>query len=109
MNLLDEGFALSLIGLATTFTGLGLFVLIIVVLRALFPGQDEVAESRRRMESAPPSTPTDPKVAAAIAVALRRVQSPRAKLGAELESGPGPYWHRSTPSDGGTSRGSDSQ
>ena len=102
MDLLLEGLTLSSIGIAVTFTALALIVLLIVVLRALFPAR-AADGAQARGEANPvtraPAEAVDPKVAAAIAAALehaKRKGSSAGNLGQALESGPGPWWRRRT-------------
>lgn len=100
MDLLLEGLTLSSIGLAVTFTALALIVLLIMILRALFPSRaagDAQPQTEPRAIASLPTEAVDPKVAAAIASAIEHVKrdrSPSGNLGRALKSGPGPWWRR---------------
>lgn len=93
----SAGLQVSLLGLIITFAALGLFILIIVVLKALFRAEvkTEVLEA---VEEAPVVIETetaDPEgeIVAAIAAALMAARSARSSaLGQSLQEGRGSWW-----------------
>ncbi len=97
-----QGLSISLIGICITFSTLGLFILLMIVLQRIFPvKRDPVQEAGTQMETFveieidQESSPgnEDQAIAAAIAVAInyfRAVNQPA--LGATLEAGRGRWW-----------------
>jgi sodium pump decarboxylase gamma subunit len=94
--------AISGLGLMITFSSLGLFILIMVGLKKVFPYKEEsVAEAadedNEELTSKAAVAKTDEKddlaVAAAIAVSIAHVLSrSQSKLGNNLETGRGSWW-----------------
>lgn len=89
-TLILDGVVLSVLGVATTFTALGLFILIMVVLRRLFPNVEEKA-ARAALKASDETSPAalvetaeadDGAAAAAIGAALLYWQG---MLGADEE------------------------
>jgi Na+-transporting methylmalonyl-CoA/oxaloacetate decarboxylase gamma subunit len=95
MTLFGQGLSLSGLGLGLTFAALGLFILAMQVLKAVFPGQPPVSTEPR-----PPTNEVSNEVIAAIAIALAHCEAlespPRGSLGAALEAGRGAWWQKPT-------------
>ena len=97
MNNIGQGFAIMIMGLGITFTALGLFIGLILLLERIFPPKLEAEEEVEvwpaisQMER----DTTEEEIAAAIAIALAHLYSYelcRSDLGIDLESGHGPWW-----------------
>lgn len=88
-----------IMGLGITFTALGLFIGLILLLEYLFPpkpeaGEEEEFETHSAVSQMERDT-TDEEIAAAIAIALAHLQSHelcRSELGVDLEKGHSPWW-----------------
>lgn len=99
MNNLGQGFAIMIMGLGITFTALGLFIGLILLLERLFPPKAET-EAEEEFETMPAVSQlerdtTDEEIAAAIAIALAHLYSYelcRSDLGIDLEQGRGSWW-----------------
>lgn len=91
----QTGLLISAVGLLVTFTALGIFIGVMVLLQKLFPVKEEKAETAIE-ETKPVEIVTGvesgvEEIAAALA-AVSYLRSQRAgQLGATLLSGPGPY------------------
>ena len=91
----QTGLLISAVGLLVTFTALGIFIGVMVLLQKLFPVKEEKAETTVEQDK-PVETYTEvesgvEEIAAALA-AVSYLRSQRAgQLGATLLSGPGPY------------------
>ena len=97
MSIFWQGLTLSLAGMGLTFLALGLFILVMVVLQAVFRPRNQVPVQSEAQPAVSAATPEaeDEEVAAAIAVALAHLRSLeicRANLGEALEAGRGPWW-----------------
>ncbi len=98
-ELIRQGLQLSVAGLGLTFTGLGILIGVIFLIREVFrPRPDAPAPAQ---EAGPPagaadrSEQTDAEVVAAITVALAHLQKysrSQGQLGAALEEGRGAWW-----------------
>ena len=103
-NIILEGLSISLTAMLLTFLSLGLFILVMVVLKRLFPskpestGADVEVVSRALAENTDPCGPTEEEgaVVAAIAatVSYMRAQA-QAGLGDNLKQGRGGWWNAS--------------
>jgi Na+-transporting methylmalonyl-CoA/oxaloacetate decarboxylase gamma subunit len=101
MDPLLQGLQLSLLGMATTFGALGLFILIIVLLQATFGERRRHADTSASVSSSTADGPIqatdspEAHLAAAIAVAIELERQPASGpggLGASLRRGPGRWW-----------------
>ena len=92
------GLEVSVLGLLITFAALGVFILIILALKALFRAEPAKTEVPEAVEEAPVvvevQTPdAESEVVAAIAAALMAVRTARsASLGQSLQHGRGSWW-----------------
>jgi sodium pump decarboxylase gamma subunit len=105
----NQGLIVSVVGLLITFTALGIFILVMVVLKKLFPYKAESEEGADEDEE----TYEDPTMSAAIETSggedeemaaaigalifLRGQQSNQ--LGAALLEGPGRFWTAKQPTN----------
>lgn len=101
-NVISQGLAISGLGLMITFSSLGLFILIMVGLKKVFPYKEEketgesddgneVLVSHAAVEKT--DGEDDLAVAAAIGVAIAHTLSrSQSKLGNNLEAGRGSWW-----------------
>ena len=99
MNPIVQGLEITVLGLAVTFTALGIFILVMLVLKRIFrekpengDGQDLV-ESASLVEGSTGEIEDDSEVIAVIAAAIAYMKSKTfSTLGASLESGKGTWW-----------------
>ncbi|MFQ5576305.1 MAG: OadG family transporter subunit [Anaerolineae bacterium] len=98
-DLIRHGLSLSAVGLTLTFSGLGLLVLVIVLLKRIFRTRKLVPEApgpdAPPLRNAPARDTHDEEIVAAIAVALARLHmldAAQGRLGATLKAGRGPWW-----------------
>jgi hypothetical protein len=96
---LGQGLLLSGIGILITFSALGILILLIVVLKALFPHRKIISEGSHPITDPPAGTDQDREkirqqaAAAGVAVLLsKRKNSRKGNLGKELEKPMGPWW-----------------
>ena len=99
MNTFMQGLEVSLIGLVITFLALGIFILIIVLLKKVFPYREEGEEEAGETEEAPALAVTElvegeeAEIAAAITAALTYVRSrSRSQLGGSLAENRSGWW-----------------
>ena len=101
MNELVEGLEVSVLGILITFTALGVFILIMIVLQRLFPSAetDPSAKTQSEMGEQPlvevqiEETGEDAAVVAAIAAALSYLRArSQSSLGSSLQEGRGGWW-----------------
>ena len=98
MNNIGQGFAIMIMGLGITFTALGLFIGLILLLERVFPPKSEVEEEEvevRPVVSQMKRDTPEEEIAAAIAIALAHLYSYelcRSELGLSLEKGRGSWW-----------------
>ncbi|MBI1880042.1 MAG: OadG family protein [Chloroflexi bacterium] len=98
MNNLGQGLAIMIMGLGITFTALGLFIGLILLLERFFPPKAQTGAEA--FETLPAVSQferdtTDEEIAAAIAIALAHLYSYelcRSDLGVDLEKGRSPWW-----------------
>ena len=107
-----QGLSISIVGLLITFTALGLFVLIMIVLQKIFPpklqkeGEKNGPEQVIKIDSQHDTfhADNDQAVIAAISAAISYVQAKeKSNLGAILTGGHGRWWeadHQSTTRSG---------
>ena len=91
----QTGLLISAIGLLVTFTALGIFIGVMVLLQKLFPVKEEkteiIVEETKPVEIITEAESGVEEIAAALA-AVTYLRSQRAgQLGATLAYGPGPY------------------
>ena len=98
MSTFTHGLILTVVGMGLVFLALGIFLVSMMVLTRLFPGQRTRAESEAVVKSKgqPPSTPSAAKVAAIGAALAVWLQEPSPsvfdpQLGAALASEPSPW------------------
>ena len=101
MNELGQGLALSGIGILITFSALGILILLIVILKTLFPEREAGTSAPAADEGLPSGIDPDREdlkrkaAAAGVVVLLRkRAISGRGRLGSELEKPVGQWWKR---------------
>lgn len=101
MNELGQGLALSGIGILITFSALGILILLIVILKTLFPERSEDVEVSHPDVTMLSEIDSDReglmKKAAAVGVAVllkKSVFSRTGGLGSELEKPVGQWWKR---------------
>ena len=97
MNNIGQGLTLSGIGILITFSALGLLILMIWLLKKLFPPDQSGQESSASREKHPPSDgERQRKIAAVSAAALimREKREQNLNLGKVLETPPGEWWKR---------------
>jgi hypothetical protein len=91
----QTGLLISAVGLLVTFSALGIFIGVMVLLQKIFPVKKEAEE--QAVEEIKPAlitaeSETNPEKIAAALAAIAYLRSQRAgQLGASLLSGPGPY------------------
>lgn len=98
MNPLTQGLYISLLGLLVTFLALGIFILVMIVLKRIFPykPEEEESEAEEPAVEVEISGGCDDMTVAAIAVAIARTRltargTRTGALGASLSSGRGPW------------------
>jgi len=102
LNLITQGLEISIIGITITFLALGVFILIMFVLKRLFPSKpvaNEDVEGEDQETNDYPSQETqaensqDQEIAVAIAVAVNYFQTQgQTQLGGTLQEGRGAWW-----------------
>ena len=98
MNGLGQGLALSGIGILITFAALGILILLIMLLKAFFPGKDagKISEFVVKAQSAGDPADRDEKrkraAAAAVTALLEQEAAQSSGLGRLLESPLGNWW-----------------
>jgi len=101
-ELFVQGLILSAFGIGLTFSGLGLLILVILLLRSIFATKKPTADAPAEPDLPPKTTSLSrdiqhEEVVAAIATALthlRTIHVTKGRLGASLEKGPGRWWTR---------------
>ncbi len=99
MNPIVQGLEITVLGLAVTFTALGIFILVMLVLKRIFrekPEADDaqdIVEAASLVEGSTSEVEDDSEVIAVIAAAIAYMKSKTfSTLGASLESGKGSWW-----------------
>ncbi len=110
MSEFTQGLVVSVLGISITFLALALFILVMVVLKKMFPVKpveeeavEEVGTPAGTVEIVNEAVVDEEEVAAAIAVALACFQQRRqSQLGAALMQGRGQWWstHRASANQG---------
>ena len=98
MNSFAQGLEVSILGILITFTALGVFILIMIVLQRLFPSAEAEASSKTEeqplVEVQIEETGEDAAVVAAIAAALSYLRArSQSSLGSSLQEGRGSWWN----------------
>jgi len=97
MDNIQTGLMVSAIGLIVTFTALGVFIGVIVLLQKLFPPKKEAKVSvveqpvATLSDAAPQSDDADEALVAVLAAAAYLRSRRSGQLGSTLMAGPGPY------------------
>ena len=97
MNNMVQGLEVSVLGILITFTALGVFILIMIVLQRLFPAAESNASAKKEeqplVEVQIEETGEDAAVVAAIAAALSYLRArSQSGLGSSLQEGRGGWW-----------------
>jgi sodium pump decarboxylase gamma subunit len=98
MNDIMQGWALTIVGILVAFTFMAVFILIMVVLKRLFPYKEDVEATQPETAVQNPvalveSNEPDEAVIAAIAAAVAVARARRAPgIGANLLAGRGSWW-----------------
>lgn len=97
MDNIQTGLMVSAIGLIVTFSALGVFIGVIVLLQKLFPPKPEAEESAEEQpvavmsEASKESDDSDEALVAVLAAAAYLRSRRSGQLGSTLLAGPGPY------------------
>lgn len=101
MNEIEQGLILSGIGIVITFSALGILILLIVLLKIIFPSGQTVRKSKTETEKIPAEDQSTRErkrkiaaAAAAAALSLQKDKTQSSELGQVLESPPGNWWHK---------------
>jgi len=102
MSDFSQGLLVSIVGLIVTFTALGVFILVMIVLQKIFAPKSQSApadvgseiESEEVMDliKAEEAAGENEELVAAITAIVRLRNQQSGRLGSALVSGPGPYW-----------------
>ena len=98
MNEINQGLILSGIGILITFSALGILILVILLLKTIFPpeGRDrEFGSEVGAPDKSQPDRDRNKRLAAAVGVALilQQKKDHSTGLGKVLETPPGNWWH----------------
>lgn len=97
MDTIQTGLIVSAVGLLVTFTALGVFIGVIVLLQKLFPPKKEAEESAEELpvaaiaEATSEANDSDEPLVAVLAAAAYLRSRRSGQLGSSLMTGPGPY------------------
>ncbi|MRS03740.1 hypothetical protein EG832_11055 [bacterium] len=97
MDNIQTGLMVSAIGLIVTFSALGVFIGVIVLLQKLFPPKPEAEETAKEQpvvvmsEASKESEDSDEALVAVLAAAAYLRSRRSGQLGSTLLAGPGPY------------------
>lgn len=101
MNEIEQGLILSGIGIVFTFSALGILILLIVLLKIIFPSGQTVRKSKTETGEIPAEDQSTRErkrkiaaAAAAAALSLQKDKTQSSGLGQVLESPPGNWWHK---------------
>jgi len=99
LNPIVQGLEITLLGLLVTFTALGVFILVMLVLKRIFREKPETGDAQEIVEAASivevstSEVEDDSEVIAVIAAAITYMKAKTfSTLGASLESGKGSWW-----------------
>jgi sodium pump decarboxylase gamma subunit len=99
LNPIIQGLEITVLGLLVTFTALGIFILVMLVLKRIFREKPETGDAQEIVEAAPivdlstSEVEDDSEVIAVIAAAIAYIKSKTfSTLGASLESGKSTWW-----------------
>lgn len=91
---MGQGLTLSGIGILITFGALGALIVLILVLKALFPAREGQPPSTQEDRESPDRTNALRRRAAAVGVAALLGVKTTGSLGKALESPPGEWWRK---------------
>lgn len=97
MDNIQTGLIVSAVGLLVTFTALGVFIGVIVILQKLFPPKPEAEEAEEEQpvaaiaEASSETNESDETLVAVLAAAAYLRSRRSGQLGSSLMAGPGPY------------------
>ncbi len=101
MNEIGQGLILSGIGIVITFSSLGILILLIVLLKTIFPAgqagrkvETEISEIPGEEQSARERKQKIAAAAAAVALILDKDKDRSGGLGEVLENPPGNWWYK---------------
>jgi Na+-transporting methylmalonyl-CoA/oxaloacetate decarboxylase gamma subunit len=102
LNEIGQGLILSGIGIVITFSALGILILLIVMLKIIFPTGQAVRKSETETQGIPREDQSTRErkrkivaaAAAAAALSLQKDKNQSRGLGQVLESPPGNWWHK---------------
>ena len=101
MNEIGQGLILSGIGIVITFSSLGILILLIVLLKTIFPAGQAGRKDETEIPEIPGGDESDrgrkqkiAAAAAAVALSLAKDKDQSGGLGQVLESPPGNWWHK---------------
>ena len=96
MNELGQGLSLSGIGILVTFSALGILILLILILKILFPvKQSEIDGDKSRFRINDRESLKEQAAAVAVAALLnQKFESRKSSLGSVLEDPIGKWWQR---------------
>ena len=100
MNEIGQGLILSGIGIVITFSSLGILILLIVLLKTIFPTSQAIRKFETETEEISRDDQSDRErkqkiaAAAAAALSLHKDKNQSRGLGQVLESPPGNWWHK---------------
>jgi len=101
LNEIGQGLILSGIGIVITFSSLGILILLIVLLKAIFPTVQSVRKIKTGTEEISREEQSDREkkqkvaaAAAAVALSLDKEKNQSRGLGQVLESPPGNWWYK---------------
>ena len=99
MNPIVQGLEITVLGLLVTFTALGIFILVMLVLKRIFREKpktgdaQDIAEAASMVEVSTSEVEDDSEVIAVIAAAIAYMKSKTfSTLGVSLESGKSTWW-----------------
>lgn len=99
MDPIIQGLEISILGLAVTFTALGLFILVMLVLQRVFRVKPESISEQQETTNEVTSEPSkivaedDSELVAVITAAISHLRSKNlSALGSSLENGKGNWW-----------------
>ena len=97
MDTIQTGLIVSAVGLLVTFTALGVFIGVIVILQKLFPPKPEAEKAEEEQpvaviaEASSQADDSDETLVAVLAAAAYLRSRRSGQLGSSLMTGPGPY------------------
>ena len=99
MNSFVQGINLSLLGIGITFSALGVLILVILLLRWLFPVRQKIGGNEVIADGMKNENETEAVVAIAAAWQYLQAKKGGQTLGERLEHPRGPWWYKSEDKD----------